>query len=381
MMEPEEQEILERIRPARRIAASNSFRERVMKNIAEEERTRKTSRSMWRWVAVGCAAAALLVVLPMLPVKSTGVALLAQSVQAMSNVHTVHITGRIRTLPNDNFELIGTQYDFVPIEIWRDYSTPPRWRVEKPGRVVVMDGQSSVLYFKNTNEALKGAPNAGFFEWLRPLLDPQSILQTELAAARRGEARAAVSGRTVAMHRQARGNFTNDWARNKSITESDHTAVYRFDETGNRLEGLQVLVANELVAEFTEFRYDEEFPPSLFAGAVPADVNWITDTRSNPAQVSFTGAKEAAAYFFDALAKEDWDAAVQVMPSSSVHPGVKSTYGGLQVISIGEAFQSGLYPGYFVPYQIRMRNGAIKSHKIAMRNDNPAHRWVVDGGY
>ena len=165
-----------------------------------------------------CAAAALLVVLPLLPVKSTGVALLAQSVQAMANVHTVHITGRIRTLPNDNFELIGTQYDFVPIEIWREYSTPPRWRVEKPGRVVVMDGQSSVLYFKSTNEALKGTPHAGFFEWLRPLLDPQSILQNELAAARRGEARAAVSGSTVAMHRQARGNFANDWARNKSIT-------------------------------------------------------------------------------------------------------------------------------------------------------------------
>jgi hypothetical protein len=380
MMEPEEQEILGRIRPARRIAASNSFRERVMKNIAEES-TRKTSRSMWRWVAVGCAAAAMLVVLPMLPVKSAGVALLAQSVQAMSNVHTVHITGRIRTLPNDNFELIGTQYDFVPIEIWREYSTPPRWRVEKPGRVVVMDGQSSVLYFKTTNEALKGTPNANFFEWLRPLLDPQSILQSEMMAARRGEARAAVSGSTVAMHRQAQGNFANDWARNKSIAESDHTAVYRFDETGKRLEGLQVLVANELVAEFTEFRYDEEFSPSLFTLSLPADVSWEADAASKTKPVSFAGPKEAVAYFFDALAKEDWDAVLQVMQRSPVHPGVKATYGGLQVISIGEAFQSGLYAGYFVPYQVRLRDGTVKSHKIAIRNDNPAHRWVVDGGY
>uniref|UniRef100_Q01V64 Uncharacterized protein n=1 Tax=Solibacter usitatus (strain Ellin6076) TaxID=234267 RepID=Q01V64_SOLUE len=349
-----------------------------MKNIAVEN-ARKTSRPMWRWAAVACAAAALLLVLPLLPVKSTGVPLLAQSVQAMANVHTVHITGRIRTLPHDNFELIGTQYDFVPIEIWREFSTPPRWRVEKPGRVVVMDGQSSVLYFKTTNEAVKGTPNAGFLEWLRPLLDPQSILQNELAAARRGEARAAVSGSTVAMHRQARGNFANDWARNKSITESDHTAVYRFDQTGKRLEGLQVLVANVLVAEFTEFRYDEEFPPSLFVSPVPANASWETDAK--PASVSFTGPKEAVVYFFDALAKEDWDAVLQVMQRSTVHPGVKSTYGGLQVISIGEAFQSGLYAGYFVPYQVRLRDGTVKSHKIAIRNDNPAHQWVVDGGY
>ena len=181
------------------------------------------------------------------------------------------------------------------------------------------------------------------------------------------------------MHRQARGNFANDWARNKSITESDHTAVYRFDAEGKRLEGLQVLVSNVVVAEFTDFRYDEEFPPSLFVAPVPADVNWITDAKTTT--VTFSGPKEAATYFFDALAKEDWDAVLQVMQRTTVHPALKSTYGGLQVISIGEAFQSGLYAGYFVPYQVRLRDGYIKSHKIAMRNDNPAGRWVVDGGY
>ena len=60
---------------------------------------------------------------------------------------------------------------------------------------------------------------------------------------------------------------------------------------------------------------------------------------------------------------------------------VQSDYGGLQLISLGEPFQSGLYAGYFVPYQVRMPGGSIKTHKLAVRNDNPAHRWMVDGGY
>jgi hypothetical protein len=51
------------------------------------------------------------------------------------------------------------------------------------------------------------------------------------------------------------------------------------------------------------------------------------------------------------------------------------------VISVGEPFQSGLYAGYFVPYEIRLRDGTVKKYKLAVRNDNPAHRWVVDGGY
>jgi hypothetical protein len=394
-----EEEVLHRIRPTQRIAASNSFRERVMQAIAEENE-RETSRSTWRWrswprwVTVGCAAGLLLLILPMLPIgkrlpKSPGVALLAQSVQAMSSIQTVHITGRIRTLPGDNFELIGPQYDFVPIEIWREYTNPPRWRVEKPGRVVVMNGQSALLYISATNSAMTGSPGAGFVEWLRPLLDPQSILENELAAARHGAAQVAVSESdgvtTVALRRQAQGNFANDWARNRSVPESDHTCVYRFDSGSKLLEGVQVVVSaagvDAVVAEFTDFRYNEVFPQSLYTVELPADVNWMTGPAPKPAQVSLNGPKEAAAYFFDALARESWDSVLQVTWETRVPWVVKQAYGGLQVISIGEPFQSGLYPGYFVPYQVRLRDGSTKTFKLAVRNDNPTHRWIIDGGY
>jgi hypothetical protein len=332
--------------------------------------------------------------LPMLPIgkglsKSPGVALLAQSVEAMSTVQTVHITGRIRTLPGDNFELIGTQYDFVPIEIWREYTNPPRWRVEKPGRVVTMNGQSSLLYISAGNSAMTGSPRAGFVEWLRPMLDPQSILENELAAARQGAAKAAVSESngviTAVLRRQAQGSFANDWARNKSIPESDHTCVYRFDSGSKRLEGVQVLVsvagADIVVAEFTDIRYNEVFPATLYTVQLPADVNWMTEPAAKQGQVSLKGPKEAAAYFFDALANENWDAVLQVTYGTRVPEVVKQDYGGLQVISIGEPFQSGLYAGYYVPYQVRLRDGSNKTHKLAVRNDNPAHRWMMDGGY
>jgi outer membrane lipoprotein-sorting protein len=403
MNDANEQKILQRIRPTQRVAASNSFRERVMRAIVDEN-ARASSQFMWRykswprwltgWVTVGCAAVLLLLLLPMLPrgrgvSKSPGVALLAQSVEAMSNVQSVHITGRIRTLPNDNFELIGVKYDFVPVSIWREYTDPPRWRVEKPGRVVVMDGKSSLLYISSSNSAMTGSTQPGFIEWLRPMLDPQSILENELAAARQGAAQATVSEAdgvtTVAVRRQARGDFANDWARNKSIPESDHTCVYRFDSESKRLEGVQVVVSaggsDTVVAEFTEFRYNEVFPQSLFTVPLPADVNWMTEPSTKPAQLSLNGPKEAATYFFDALAHEDWDSVLQVISQTKVPPVMKEMYGGLQLISIGEPFQSGLYPGYFVPYQVRLRDGSTRTFKLAVRNDNPAHRWMIDGGY
>jgi len=391
------QDVLQAVTPPHRIAASSQFRERVMKRIVEEDsRQTARARSYWgrtKWITAGCAAALLLFLIPVLHIGGKGTSspaatLFAQSEDAMSKVQSVDITGRIRTLPGDNFELIGANYDFVPIEIWRDYSTPPRWRVEKPGRVVVMDGKSATMYISATNQVVSGPPKAGFIEWLRPLLDPQSILQNELADKSALSAQVTESNgvTTAAIHRKAQGDFTHDWARNKNIQGSDHTCTYRFDSVSKRLEGLQVNITVDgreiTVAEFTGIRYNETLPPTLFSLQLPKNViAYVAPADMKPAAVTLDGPRDAAAYFFDSIAHERWDDLLAVMPVSSVPDSFKKRYGGLQVLSLGEPFQSGLYRGFFVPYQIRLPNGSTKTHNLAVRNDNPAHRWMFDGGF
>ena len=61
--------------------------------------------------------------------QSGAIALLAQSVEAMPALQTVHVVARMRTLPADNFEMIGLNYAFVPVEMWKDFGAPPKWRV------------------------------------------------------------------------------------------------------------------------------------------------------------------------------------------------------------------------------------------------------------
>jgi hypothetical protein len=100
-----------------------------------------------------------------------------------------------------------------------------------------------------------------------------------------------------------------------------------------------------------------------------------------PAAAPIPGPKEAAQYFFDALAREDMNAVRDVYPANPfIMELVKKQFGGLSVLSIGEPFQSGLYPGYYVPYQVHLRDGSEKSYNLAVRNDNPQKRWTVDGG-
>jgi outer membrane lipoprotein-sorting protein len=395
--EDPDEKILEKLRPPTRITASPYFRERVMKAINEEGSKKRFRFGAWPgWVTAGCTVALLLLLVPMLHigrkarVTSPAGTLWAQSVEALANAKSVHIVGRIRTIPGDNFELIGTQYDFVPIEIWREYTNPPRWRVEKPGRTVVMDGKSATLYLAKANTVSSGPPGAGYIEWLRPMLDPQSILQSEMAAAQatgiENQTSEANGVLNVTVKRKAGGNFANDWAKNKSVQESDHSCIYHFDSATKRLVGLEVYVSSEgkdsLVAEFSDIRYNETFQPSLFALQIPSNATRFQDaSEMKPAAVTLNGPKDAAAYFFDSLAHERWDDVLAVFPVSSIKDAFKKDFGGLQVVSLGEPFQSGLYPGYFVPYEVRLPGGSSKKHNLAVRNDNPQHKWMVDGGF
>ncbi|GHU74492.1 hypothetical protein FACS189413_19270 [Bacteroidia bacterium] len=59
---------------------------------------------------------------------------------------------------------------------------------------------------------------------------------------------------------------------------------------------------------------------------------------------------------------------------------IKENFYGLEIIKIGEAFQSGTYPGKFVPVEIRLANGDIQKTKLAVRNDNEGKVWILDGG-
>jgi len=69
--------------------------------------------------------------------------------------------------------------------------------------------------------------------------------------------------------------------------------------------------------------------------------------------------------------------------TSKIDNRIKEYLGSLEIISIGEPFQSGGYArgsGWFVPYEIKLRSGHIKKHNLAIRNDNKAKRYEIDGG-
>jgi hypothetical protein len=387
-----------RIRPLDRVCASPDFTQRTLNKLAVElaaapaARPRIRTTPFLRLAFMVSAVLALVLALPYLGGLGTNrgaVTLLAQSVQAMSEIRSVHILARMRTQRGDNFEFIGAGYDFQPVEMWKEFGAIPRWRVENPGRVVVMDGTQSTLLMK-PNRVVRGGRNAGFVEWLRPLLDPDQVLGAELRAAQKGESRAALrqdGGRvTLTASRKAEGEFVNDWGRNSSVSQSDHTRIYQFDAATNRLTGLQVILhdggKDVVVFEITDIRYNEPVAPELFAVALPDDVIWDVPPEQMPVNRPIPAtARDAAVTFLEGMARRDWEQVLMVYGATAIPEDLKMYGGGLRVISIGEPFRSGLYAGWYVPYELLLADGTRKKLNLAVRNDNPAHRWVQDGGF
>ena len=141
--------------------------------------------------------------------------------------------------PHDNFSMIGAEYDFVPVEIWKQFGDKPKWRVEKPGRVAVMDGDSTEMlirpdYVVQFPHASQGAFDTG---WLLALTNVQDMITHELRAAQaRGwdlklthETTAAGEKKLLVTVEAKSGLPADDYLKNKFFEDSDMRRVYRFD--------------------------------------------------------------------------------------------------------------------------------------------------------
>src|SRR4030042_5761972 len=142
------------------------------------------------------AAAAVIIVAVLLTINfwdrsipsASAAQLLQDAIDAVSDVWSVYMKARMRTLPGDNFSNIGLNYDFVDIEMWKrtDTNGQVQWRVEKSGRVLLMDGQKTIMFIRPNFGVLKKRPlTLGCYDsWSGRLLNVHDLLDNELQNAK-----------------------------------------------------------------------------------------------------------------------------------------------------------------------------------------------------
>ena len=95
---------------------------------------------------------------------------------------------------------------------------------------------------------------------------------------------------------------------------------------------------------------------------------------------------EAVKAYLAAQSKFDWDEMRKFAPDSDVDNDKRQMEAAkargidvrnmMPVTEVGEAFWSEENSAYFVKCQ----QFGVKKHNVALRKDNPAGRWQVDGG-
>lgn len=395
--------------PSVEIKASNSLKDNVMKQINETSQTTlgtKTgiislSRSTWKKIA--SIAAVLLITLAIIPIfgprifntNAKALTLLNTSIEAILQIKTMIVHFQVRSVPGDNLDLIDTKGEFIDYTLWKQFTPTEKWRIEKPGMVVAMDGQKQYRFMEKSGVGLIGSTEAGFVEWMKILLEPEKILQSEKVFAEKHNAKYSIeetnSETILTIKTNALGDFKNVFSLNKSIPESDNRRVYSFDKQSGRFKSLEVYMLDNksevLVMKINSISYDETIADETFSISLPENIKWVelkelVPEKGNAALASTP--EEAAKKWWKALSEKDWTTVYKLEPTfehSSNLEEMKTVYGGLQIISIGKPFRSGQFVGQYVPYIVKFKSGEVQKHNLAVRNDNPQKTWVIDGGY
>jgi hypothetical protein len=319
----------ERLAARGRVAAEVSLVEPVMRAVRqkqnEPERTTLMSillKNRWGFglgAAASAAAIFLVIALSAPNAQAKAADVLAKGARAVAKLSTIHLRGQLRTLPADNFSYIDADSDFQTIELWKQFQPELKWRVEKPGRIAVMDGKQSVLYIK-PGKVAGGFPRPSAYafdtDWLHRIANLSNTISNELRHAQAQGWKLGLAEETgpdgrlksiVTVNAKC-GLPDDDYTRNKFFHDADTRRVYRFDAQSERLEAVQIYVvrsAGEVqVFDLSQIDYDQPIDPGVWQLDLPADVSWYKEPQKladNQKYASMT-AETAARSFFEACA-------------------------------------------------------------------------------
>jgi hypothetical protein len=397
-----QQRLVARGQTASNVRIVQSVMQRILENKQPERETIMSKLMKHRWGfglgAAGFAAVvALISILSTPKIQAAAAEVMTKGAQAMAKLTSIHLRGQLRTPPADNFSAINPDADFVTVELWKQFGPELKWRVEKPGRAAVMDGQSTLLFIK-PDEALKfPQPSSSAFDtqWLHELANLNQALTDELSAIKSHgwpvtltqEQGTDGKAKSVITVEAKSGLLTGDYLKNKFFNTADTRRVYVFDNQTELLESVKIYMhadaGEKLIFQLDQIDCNPPMDASIFQLQLPADVQWAGQMQMLPDNAKYAAmtSEQAARALFEACGREDWTEAAKFFDPLTASE--KQYLGGLQVISIGTHFTSAISlisGAQFVPYEIKLKNGEVKKFNLSLKRDGHTQRWFVDGG-
>jgi hypothetical protein len=343
--------------------------------------------AMTKWGMIAAVPAVLalwfvstIILGPTTPVAFAGV--LEPVVAGTSDAALVHYILHRLTREGEDFSFVELDGPGLTVDVWveapQPAGEPVRYRMAKSDRVVAYDGKQTLLHMTKTNEAYRyeGINTRGAALWPagwiselreRPGEGVKQLLYEEVE----GEARLVYSepGADTSPLPKA---FLGDYDRETELRWSLDTHAL----TGMKI---WILVGGKrvLYSELLAIEYLPVVEPEWFEIALSDNVRFGGVKEGTPAENALGPADVARGLFEAAQRKDQHFLETYVTSPAAVDWAMQAP--PFEILYIGEPFRTGRYVGVYVPYKIRV-DGEIREWQVALRNDNPERRWVLDGG-
>lgn len=379
-------DITDMLRPRREFAASDALRSRIDRTLDAKVH----SRTPLRWLlALGasCAAAALLLLI-FIPARMSASEILADALRHLVMADKIEMLIDVRTRPVENFKYIDLNDDFVrhDLQILKS-DTILSWRIDKGGRTVMSRSGAIYSWINDLKIGWKSTDSdpEKFLGELALLLTPEKIIEAELANCKRHSSVRYSVSRTdddiiLIVHARPKGDFSNPYMLNASIAESENIRTYVIDAESKRLKSASVAMVDGKrsieVLKIADIDYDAQ---AAVIDALPAGIRFVDLSQTSLQGLQGLSATEAASAFLCAL--EQWDTSIleRAIESDVLSAIYEHEFKGAVLLSIGSPFVSGNDGTTFVPYALRLHDGSVKRHNLAMLK-NQQGGWTVVGG-
>lgn len=379
-------DIKDMLRPRREFAASAKLRRQINHTLDSQVNRRKPMR----WIlglGASCAAAAVLLLI-FLPAKMSATEILADAMRQLMKADRIEMKIDVRTQPVENFKYVSLDDDFVrhDVQILKSDSLLS-WCIDKGGRTLMSRNGAVYSWINDLKIGWKSTDSdpEKFLGELAMLLTPEKIIEAELANCKlRSSDRYTLSrsgGEIIlTVHARPKGDFSNPYMLNASIAESENVRTYIIDAASKRLKSASVsIIDGKRRIEVLRIAGIDYNPHVADLAALPPDIRFIDLSVTLLPGMQGLSPTEAASAFLCAL--ERWDTSIleRAIEKDALTMIYERDFKGAVLVSIGGAFTSGNDGTTFVPYALRLPDGSIKRHNLAMQK-NPQGGWTVVGG-
>ena len=396
------EQIIQMLTPKVEVKPSPDMRERILKAAEQAAAQPKRQKSrMGYWLGAISSAAAVIAVAITLTLNSPVYAArkyFSGAIMAASDVKTMVMKLSVRTKPDEPIDYLNPSLDFIPATVKVIYGEPMLWSMEKKdGRNVLCNGDGYVYEWiggKDGRVGWKKSAKGIVNSELAAFLDPRLLLEAERRTAERNKGtkyQVIDNGELVVVTAMttAQGDFSeSEYTLNTSLAEASTVRVYSFAKSTGELVQMRIdIVVDDkpiTVIESESIAYNEPLTASNLSDKDLSQIEFQSNDIVNAVDSPLVGitADEAAKIILKAMSEWDTEILNTAMHyfKGDVMKIVEDRYRGLEVKSIEKAVKSGLYPGRFVKCKVVLPNGKKETLTLALRNDNKAKVWLIDGG-